>query len=179
MHRAALLKCSQFSPASPNRCSFLIRQWTAAFKERVSSINVALNQMIGCCCFFKIFMLQSRSAHTDARRVASCFTVKFLWIFQHPVHFCSNMKLFVIFPCALAFNKHTVNFWVHVPYLVFDVLVEVWCPVVSLFVILCVSLSSLWILFVSRIQFLYPLSSWSFVKNTGSLSKTVLLLKRT
>lgn len=161
MHRAALLKCSQFSPASPNRCSFLIRQWTAAFKERVGSINVALNQMIGCCCFLKNLISSSRfrvfqhiPTH-DESHPASRWS--FVWIFQHPVHFCSNTKLFVIFPCALALNKHTVNFWVHVPYLVFDVLAEVWCPVVSLFVILCVSLSSLWILFVSHIQFLYPL----------------------
>lgn len=72
MHRAALLKCSQFSPASPNRCSFLIRQWTAAFKERVGSINVALNQMIGCCCFFKIlFHRHASESFSTYRRTTS------------------------------------------------------------------------------------------------------------
>lgn len=105
MHRAALLKCSQFSPASPNRCSFLIRQWTAAFKERVSSINVALNQMIGCCCFFKIFMLQSRSAHTDARRVASCFTVKFCVDFSTSGTFLLQYEVVRNLPLCIGFQQ--------------------------------------------------------------------------
>lgn len=179
MHRG-MLKCSQFSLASSNQWSFLIWQRTAALKRN----SVPFNQLIGC---FKKDLISlsclSVIQHILVYKSQVCLMMQFLCN-KHTAasrtfpccsnHLVSNIKLFVIFLCAFALNKHIflssrprLVFLMRLLLLLFFVAASSWlrfdvivCHCLSSFV--C---SSLWILFVSRIHFVfYSLCSRSLWK---------------
>lgn len=186
MHRG-MLKCSQFSLASPNQWSFLIWQRTAPLKRN----SVPFNQLIGC---FKKDLISlsclSVIQHILVYKSQVCLMMQFLCN-KHTAasrtfpccsnHLVSNIKLFVIFLCAFALNKHIflssrprLVFLMRLLLLLFFVAASSWlrfdvivCHCLSSFV--C---SSLWILFVSRIHFVFTLFVPGVCGNTVGLCIT-------
>lgn len=110
-----LVKGGQFSLASQNQCFFfLIRQWTAGLKR--DSVALMLHQVDRLLVFFYILFQcrtsQSSSTYSTGSQVTS-FMMQFVCnkhiATSSPFlccrnHLFSNMKLFIIFPCAFALN---------------------------------------------------------------------------
>lgn len=121
-HQAALLKCSQFSLAAPNRRSALIRQCPAALtRDSVALMLHYINWLVLVFFFsFSFIYLVSLSSFPDCRHSlpskshpGSMTQFRATKTFRHPVRFCVAEttfspiwnKLLKIFPWAFSLNK--------------------------------------------------------------------------